>query len=45
MTTHVLIPCTHNAARSVLAEGILKHWAATLGRAELQQALAEIAAA
>jgi arsenate reductase len=32
MTTHVLILCTHNSARSVLSEGMLKHWAAKLGR-------------
>jgi arsenate reductase len=31
MTTHVLILCTHNSARSVLSEGMLNHWAATLG--------------
>jgi arsenate reductase len=32
MTTHVLILCTHNSARSVLAEGMLNHWARKLGR-------------
>ncbi len=32
MTTHVLILCTHNSARSVLAEGMLGHWARRLGR-------------
>jgi arsenate reductase len=32
MTTHVLILCTHNSARSVLAEGMLDHLAARLGR-------------
>jgi arsenate reductase (thioredoxin) len=32
MTTHVLILCTHNSARSVLAEGMLGHLARKLGR-------------
>jgi arsenate reductase len=32
MTTHVLILCTHNSARSVLAEGMLNHLAGRLGR-------------
>jgi arsenate reductase len=32
MTTHILILCTHNSARSVLAEGMLNHWAGLLGR-------------
>jgi arsenate reductase len=32
MTTNILILCTHNSARSVLAEGMLNHWAATLGK-------------
>lgn len=31
MTTNVLILCTHNSARSVLAEGMLNHWARRLG--------------
>lgn len=32
MTTHVLILCTHNSARSVLAEAMLDHLAAQRGR-------------
>lgn len=32
MTTHVLILCTHNSARSVLAEGMLNHLARRLGK-------------
>ena len=32
MTTHVLILCTHNSARSVLSEGMLNHLAHLLGR-------------
>ena len=32
MTSHVLILCTHNSARSVLSEGMLNHWAKRLGR-------------
>ena len=32
MTTHVLILCTHNSARSVLSEGMLDHWSKKLGR-------------
>ena len=32
MSTHVLILCTHNSARSVLAEGMLGHLAAKRGR-------------
>ena len=32
MTTNILILCTHNSARSVLAEGMLNHWAHKLGQ-------------
>lgn len=32
MTINVLILCTHNSARSVLAEGMLNHWARKLGK-------------
>ena len=32
MTLNVLILCTHNSARSVLAEGMLHHWAQKLGK-------------
>lgn len=32
MTTHVLILCTHNSARSVLSEGMLNHLASKQGK-------------
>ena len=32
MTTHVLILCTHNSARSVLSEGMLNHLARKRGK-------------
>jgi arsenate reductase (thioredoxin) len=32
VTINVLILCTHNSARSVLAEGMLNHWAQALGK-------------
>lgn len=32
MTVNALILCTHNSARSVLAEGMLNHWAKRLAK-------------
>ena len=32
MTVHILILCTHNSARSVLAEGMLNHLAKQMGK-------------
>jgi arsenate reductase len=32
MTTSILILCTHNSVRSILADAMLRHWAGKLGR-------------
>jgi hypothetical protein len=40
MTTNVLILCTYNSARSVLAEGMLNQLARWLGTASLARATA-----
>jgi len=32
VTINVVILCTHSSARSVLSEGMLNHWAKTLGK-------------
>jgi arsenate reductase len=36
MTHHILILCTHNSARSVLAESMLNHLARRVGRDDVQ---------